>query len=59
MSTYTIPSPEAYMTKLHSKLLVAKLTGDTLEANNNYTYMAEFTECMRKINQYHLGRVKG
>jgi len=59
MSTYTIPSPEVYMSRLYNKLVIAKLTGDTLEANKNYTYMSEFTECMRKINQYHLGRVRG
>ncbi len=57
MSKYYIKTPTEYITGLYDKLVVAKLKGDTLEANKNYTYMSEFTECMRKINNYHLTRV--
>jgi len=59
MSKYTIPSPEDYMSRLYNKLVIAKLTGDTLEANKNYTYMSEFTECMRRSGDYHQRRVRG
>ena len=59
MSKYYIKTPTEYITGLYDKLVHAKLVGDKLEANKQYTYMAEFTECVRRSNQYHLKRVAG